>query len=732
MSTANILSLRDTLASSRRGLTPVALAHLHELSLSLRSAALSSMLGVPQPVMSRVVDKPAALASEPEAAAPFATASAAPAPTPLASSVPAAAAARAPKPKSSSSAKKKSSATTATAAAAAAMAAVAAAGGEISLPGSALEVLLAKPRKGRPPRILVEARMLAAAAAAAITGDNSFVMPVRKSAEALASHSSAAASPSNAAAPGIARLPHRFRNTVDSVELIDPTATEQPAATCELCSEGQCEFRIAPAGPALHARCVERCPRVLRRSELKWWNLKHTVGLAARTACSVCHGKKAAVYCIDCDRAYHVQCADAEGFCDSREPRCFLCPEHRAPCTAHGAVGCFDCSPAFAAKARRVVLRFAGETAADRAAQGRDDDGDNNNNSDGGGGGGDARTTTPASVSPGGDPQSGGGRRRKKGRKKERVRVRNLIDVVGAAEDADAMCELCGNPECDVVVRPGGPTVHASCALRCPRVLRINGEKWYNLVLTVDKARDTACARCCDTMAAVACIVCQSTVHVRCAEDEGFCMPAREPRVYLCAEHRQCAHGSAWDICPECAGEFFVKASRAIYKFARAAAPGNVGVHAGAPASAANNGEDDDNDNDDDDDDAAADEGAADEDERAASRKRARVSAASAASASAVAPRGEAHEPRIRRRKREVDEEVYEVGALVDCLDTTNTWVASRVIDSRPGEVLVHYLGWNEKWDEWLPTRSPRIEPAGKHVPRKRPAGSSPSKRSRR
>uniref|UniRef100_A0A6V1WD52 Tudor-knot domain-containing protein n=1 Tax=Heterosigma akashiwo TaxID=2829 RepID=A0A6V1WD52_HETAK len=61
----------------------------------------------------------------------------------------------------------------------------------------------------------------------------------------------------------------------------------------------------------------------------------------------------------------------------------------------------------------------------------------------------------------------------------------------------------------------------------------------------------------------------------------------------------------------------------------------------------------------------------------------------------------------------------FDVGAALDCLDSTGkTWSAARVLDRTAGEVLVHYHGWNARWDEWVPTASPRVALPGTHVPR--------------
>lgn len=37
-----------------------------------------------------------------------------------------------------------------------------------------------------------------------------------------------------------------------------------------------------------------------------------------------------------------------------------------------------------------------------------------------------------------------------------------------------------------------------------------------------------------------------------------------------------------------------------------------------------------------------------------------------------------------------------------DVLDTTNQWRPAVVIDTRPNKIMVHYVGWTSRWDEWL------------------------------
>eukprot|EP00455_Lapot_gusevi_P003072 TRINITY_DN11266_c0_g2_i5.p1 TRINITY_DN11266_c0_g2~~TRINITY_DN11266_c0_g2_i5.p1 ORF type:complete len:529 (-),score=75.73 TRINITY_DN11266_c0_g2_i5:81-1667(-) len=44
----------------------------------------------------------------------------------------------------------------------------------------------------------------------------------------------------------------------------------------------------------------------------------------------------------------------------------------------------------------------------------------------------------------------------------------------------------------------------------------------------------------------------------------------------------------------------------------------------------------------------------------------------------------------------------WEAGDYVDVADTVGRWLAAQVEKVRPGEIFVHYLDWDRKWDEWI------------------------------
>ncbi len=52
------------------------------------------------------------------------------------------------------------------------------------------------------------------------------------------------------------------------------------------------------------------------------------------------------------------------------------------------------------------------------------------------------------------------------------------------------------------------------------------------------------------------------------------------------------------------------------------------------------------------------------------------------------------------------------VGETLDVKDLTGmtAWRPSVVVGAREGEVLVHYMGWESRWDEWIPVGSDRLQ----------------------
>ena len=61
--------------------------------------------------------------------------------------------------------------------------------------------------------------------------------------------------------------------------------------------------------------------------------------------------------------------------------------------------------------------------------------------------------------------------------------------------------------------------------------------------------------------------------------------------------------------------------------------------------------------------------------------------------------------------------ENIQIGDLLDVLDQVRRWCVGEVIQDCYQEeeeqryLLVHYLGWSDKWNEWISTSSSRIAP---------------------
>eukprot|EP00475_Leptophrys_vorax_P028481 TRINITY_DN4121_c0_g1_i1.p1 TRINITY_DN4121_c0_g1~~TRINITY_DN4121_c0_g1_i1.p1 ORF type:complete len:912 (-),score=279.12 TRINITY_DN4121_c0_g1_i1:98-2833(-) len=53
---------------------------------------------------------------------------------------------------------------------------------------------------------------------------------------------------------------------------------------------------------------------------------------------------------------------------------------------------------------------------------------------------------------------------------------------------------------------------------------------------------------------------------------------------------------------------------------------------------------------------------------------------------------------------------------LVDALDKTNKWYESKVLDVKENEVFIHYNGWADRWDEWIPKDSDRLAQVHTHT----------------
>lgn len=55
------------------------------------------------------------------------------------------------------------------------------------------------------------------------------------------------------------------------------------------------------------------------------------------------------------------------------------------------------------------------------------------------------------------------------------------------------------------------------------------------------------------------------------------------------------------------------------------------------------------------------------------------------------------------------DESSFHVGQNLDILDSVNKWMNAEVLFAGNGTIFIHYTGWSYKYDESIPTSSPRI-----------------------
>jgi hypothetical protein len=70
-----------------------------------------------------------------------------------------------------------------------------------------------------------------------------------------------------------------------------------------------------------------------------------------------------------------------------------------------------------------------------------------------------------------------------------------------------------------------------------------------------------------------------------------------------------------------------------------------------------------------------------------------------------------------RKNKRKAQRKFrdFEDGDIIDCKDTMGDWYESAVLDIKDGQVLIHYEGWPNVWDEWIDKSSNRLAPYRTH-----------------
>eukprot|EP00742_Colponemidia_sp_Colp-10_P004877 GILJ01005210.1.p1 GENE.GILJ01005210.1~~GILJ01005210.1.p1 ORF type:complete len:2590 (-),score=405.82 GILJ01005210.1:174-7943(-) len=62
-------------------------------------------------------------------------------------------------------------------------------------------------------------------------------------------------------------------------------------------------------------------------------------------------------------------------------------------------------------------------------------------------------------------------------------------------------------------------------------------------------------------------------------------------------------------------------------------------------------------------------------------------------------------------KNRLLDLEFYQPGMWVDARDTTGKWCQAKCLNLQQNKALVHYDGWNSRWDEWHEIGGPKIFP---------------------
>lgn len=60
-----------------------------------------------------------------------------------------------------------------------------------------------------------------------------------------------------------------------------------------------------------------------------------------------------------------------------------------------------------------------------------------------------------------------------------------------------------------------------------------------------------------------------------------------------------------------------------------------------------------------------------------------------------------------------IDNADYAVGDFIDAKDTTGDWLQGRIVEvnNENDTYFVHFEGWADKWNEWIPKKSPKIAP---------------------
>lgn len=65
----------------------------------------------------------------------------------------------------------------------------------------------------------------------------------------------------------------------------------------------------------------------------------------------------------------------------------------------------------------------------------------------------------------------------------------------------------------------------------------------------------------------------------------------------------------------------------------------------------------------------------------------------------------------------------WQVGDLLDCLDSVNKWCPAQVVDISNGKYRIHFTGWSDKWNEWIDQDSDRLAEYRRHTVEGQPIG---------
>lgn len=51
----------------------------------------------------------------------------------------------------------------------------------------------------------------------------------------------------------------------------------------------------------------------------------------------------------------------------------------------------------------------------------------------------------------------------------------------------------------------------------------------------------------------------------------------------------------------------------------------------------------------------------------------------------------------------------FKIGQWIDAQDTLEQWLEAQILDIKDNKAYIHYSGWQNDWNEWLPLESPRL-----------------------